>query len=136
MVDVLSFIITGLIVITAAAYITSMIDTSVKNLYWIVAAIFLIILLWATLRSLMSNQNYKIDRTEIVTDNIEGNDNVSEIRFSKKLRVEVLNFDLEYSRMKDYSTYRIYLDSLTYIDVKNSKFDSLHLKYGKKLYKE
>jgi hypothetical protein len=57
--------------------------------------------------------------------------------FSDTMRVEVTEYDMPLGAFWDYKTYRIYIDSITYIDIYSiPKYDSTDIDAGTKLYKE
>ena len=117
-------------------FIFAITEDNKKQLYWCLGLIFAMLVCWIVLRELTVMQNYKIDKNTIIIDRLRPSSNNRELLFSKKLTVEITEFDMPMGGINDYTNYRIYLDSLTYIDVNSSSFDSLHIKYGKKLYKE
>lgn len=111
-------------------------DDSKPELYWILGLILGILICWLVLRELTVTQNYKIDKNVIVEDSLKIETNYPILMFSRNLKIEITEFDMPMGVFRDYRNYRIYFDSLTYIDIKDNSYDSLDLKYGKKLYKE
>lgn len=136
MIDALVFVMIIIGIIIFFLFILYISDNFKKQLYWCIGLIFLLIACWITLRELARTENYRIDKNTIFVNNISILNDNKNIIFNKKLKVEVIEFDMPLSGILDYTNYRIYLDSLTYIIINSSSFDSLHLKYGKKLYKE
>lgn len=104
------------------------------SLYTLIVCIFLVLISWSFLRHNIVPENYSIDREVLITDSLAIG--TQQLRFSKELKLEITTFDMALGSIGDYTQYRIFLDSLTYIDLYTEPFDSLHLELGKKLYKE
>lgn len=134
MINLLISLIGIISVIAFIIYFAYIGDNSISHLYLVVGLILVILVFWGAIREFSRTQNYKIDKDIVMTDRIQMPS--ASLSFSKKLKVEIIEFDMPMVEFKDYKNYRIYFDSLTYIDIKNNKFDSLDLKYGKKLYRE
>ena len=136
MIDVLIFLIIAFCITLLFLCIFGMRDGNDILLYWCIGVILILVIDWSILRELSVPQHYKIDKTVIFVDKLSTNSNAPTLIFSKKIKVEITSFDMPLGQLLDYENYRIYFDSLTYIDINSKSFDSLDLKYGKKLYKE
>lgn len=130
---IILIIVFSITVLVIAIYIS---EKEKQQLFCIVGLILVILACWGVIREFSRTQNYKVDKNIAMVDRVSPPSNYLKITFNKKLKVEVMKFDMPMGKFKDYINYRIYLDSVTYIDVNSSSFDSLDLKLGKKLYKE
>ena len=135
MIDLLIILILLLSIAVFTLFVTYIFEDERPQLFWIAGLILMILVCWGAIREFSRTQNYKIDKNIVMVDRVSPSPNSPTMIFNKKLKVEVIEFDMPMGEFKDYTNYRIYLDSVTYIDVNSSSFDSLDLKLGKKLYK-
>ena len=100
-----------------------------------IGAILLVFVMWGILRHLTQRQNYRIDKNVVFEKHLVISKGI-DLEFNKKLKVEIVQYSMPNGSAMDYNTYKIYIDSVNYIEYKSNMYDSLDMKYGKKLYTE
>ena len=137
MIEVLIILIFFTLVYVAVVLIVWMTDDaySEKMILSAIVAILLVFVMWIFLRHLTIKQNYRIDKNIVIVHQLEL-EKGKELKFNKDLKIEITQYNMPNGTSLDYKTYRIYIDSVNYIEYKSDMYDSLDMKYGKKLYKE
>lgn len=103
---------------------------------WVAGLILVVItlVLYVTIEMNVRPENFIIDRNMVGIKKLKFKQ--IEMVFSDTLDVEVIEYSVPLSTFWDYKVYRIYIDSLTYIEIIPDQYDSLDIHIGKKLFKE
>ncbi len=102
---------------------------------WVLGIIFVVIALglYVIIEKNVQPENFIIDRNMVEMEGLDFKG--IEIIFSDTLDVEVTEYLVPLSTFWDYKVYRIYIDSVTYIEIRPEQYDSLDIQIGKKLFK-
>ena len=75
-------------------------------------------------------ENYTLVNSTIETDTLALRKSTWELFLPRDMKVELVEYELSWSEAWDYTTYRLYIDSVNYIEIRNSKYDSLDAQFG------
>jgi hypothetical protein len=66
----------------------------------------------------------------IETDTLSLSKSTWKLFLPRDMKVEMTEYELSLSEAWDYTTYRLYIDSVNFIEIRNSKYDSLDAQLG------
>ena len=135
MIDILIVLIFFSLVYVIFIILIYIIEDNEKMILSAIGAILLVFVMWGILRHLTQRQNYRIDKNVVFEKHLVISKGI-DLEFNKKLKVEIVQYSMPNGSAMDYNTYKIYIDSVNYIEYKSNMYDSLDMKYGKKLYTE
>ena len=103
---------------------------------WVLGLILVVItlLLYITIEMNVRPENFIIDKNMVGIKKLDFKQ--VELIFSDTLDVEVTEYLVPLSTFWDYKVYRIYIDSVKYIEIRPTEYDCLDIQLGKKLFKE
>ena len=129
-------IIAFIIGVFGLAFILMYIFNSDVDAPWYVGIILLILtlILYIAISMNVGAENYVIDKNTIKMERIDFKN--IHIIFPDTLNVEVIEYDVSLSAFWDYKIYRIYIDSVRYIEIFPAKYDSLDIQVGTKLFED
>ena len=121
--------------ITGIVMVLMYIFNSDLEVSWVLGIIFVVIALglYVIIEKNVQPENFIIDRNMVEMEGLDFKG--IEIIFSDTLDVEVTEYLVPLSTFWDYKVYRIYIDSVTYIEIRPEQYDSLDIQIGKKLFK-
>jgi len=133
MYDLFAFFLILFAVISVMITLFLFIDGFGKNRFFISVGLMIsAVILYIFVDNQKSPENYIISKKIINTDVLKlGKTKMYELRFHDSLNVEIIACEIPLSIQWDYENYRVYLDSVKYIDIYSSSFDSSHYKLGK-----
>jgi hypothetical protein len=86
--------------------------------------------LYFLVNSHVQPENYTLVNSTIETDTLSLNKSTWKLFLPRDMKVELVEYELSLSEAWDYTTYKIFIDSVNFIEIRNSKYDSLDAQLG------
>lgn len=103
---------------------------SINSPYIALACILLFLLLYFLTDAHLNSKNYIIEKDKITTDTLSLDGSSYQLILPNDMKVCRDRYTLSLSEAWDYTVYRLYIDSTRYIEIRNSQYDTLDVKYG------
>jgi len=96
----------------------------------------LILLVCGTALYFLIRENTKpescmIEKTTMVADTLDLDGSTYQLFLPCDMKIYATEYTQSLSASWDYTVYRVYIDSITYIEIRNDKYDTLDAKFGK-----
>ena len=103
-------------------------ENSANSAYGVVICVSLAMVFYFIIDDHTEPENFTMSTEIVETDTLDLGNTSYQLFLPHDMKMELYSYELSLSEMWDYTVYRVFIDFVNYIEIRNSKYDSLDAK--------